>query len=142
MHEWRKVMLQKTAVMLVACVEIAVGGSFVTVLDVPCRALFATTPEGVGIPLARFAGVTLVALGIACLPSKAEVPRRSAMLGLLVYNVGATVLLAWVAIATTFRGTMLWPVVVLHALIAAALLPQFLTRTTLSKSTPEKDSRV
>jgi hypothetical protein len=131
----------KTVVMLVAWLEIAVGASFVTALDVPCRALFATTPEGVGIPLARFAGVTLVALGIACLPSKAEVSRRSAMLGLLVYNVGATVLLVWVAIATTFRGIMLWPVVVLHALIAAALLPQFLTRTALSRSTPAKDSR-
>ena len=134
-------MLQKTVVMLAAWLEIVAGASLVTALDVLCRALFATTPEGVGIPLARFAGVTLVALGIACRPSKGAEPRRSAVLGLLVYNLGATVLLAWVTFATAFRGIMLWPVLVLHALIAAALLPQFLTRTGLSESMPAKDCR-
>jgi hypothetical protein len=121
-------MPQKTVVIAAAWLEIVVGASIVTVPNVPCRLLFATTPEGVGIPLARFAGVALVALGIACLPSKAAGSPRSAVLGLLVFNVGATVLLAWVAIANTFRGIVLWPVVVLHALIAAALLTQFLTR--------------
>jgi hypothetical protein len=129
-------MLHKTVVMVSAWLEIVAGASFLTALDVPCRMLFAATPQGVGIPLTRFAGVALVALGIACLPSKAVLPRRSAVLGLLVYNVGATVLLAWIAIATTFRGIILWPVVVLHAFIATALLPQFFTRTVLSITTP------
>lgn len=41
--------------------------SFVAVLDLPCRLLFAATPEGVAIPLARFVGVALLGLGIACL---------------------------------------------------------------------------
>ena len=100
-------MLHKTVVMVSAWLEIVAGASFLTALDVPCRMLFAATPQGVGIPLTRFAGVALVALGIACLPSKAALPRRSAVLGLLVYNAGATVLLAWIAIATTFRGNYL-----------------------------------
>ena len=121
-------MLQRTVVIVAAWLEIVVGASFVTALEVPCRLLFAATPEGVAIPLARFAGVALVALGIACLPSKAAGPGRSAMLGLLVFNVGATIFFAWVAVATTFRGLLLWPVVILHAVIAAALLLQFLTR--------------
>lgn len=135
-------MVQKTVVLLAAWLEIAVGVSFVTVLEIPCRALFGSTPEGLGIVLARFAGVTLVALGIACLTAKAVEPSRSAVQGLLVYNAGATVLLMWVALATAFRGILLWPAVALHALIAGVLLLQFLTKTGLSKSIPAKDSRL
>jgi len=106
-----KMILQKNIVMVAAWLEIVVGASFVAALDVPCRLLFAVMPEGVAIPLARLAGVALVALGISCLPSKAAVPRRSAALGLLIFNFGATILLAWVAVATPFRGFLVWPAV-------------------------------
>ena len=77
--------------------------------------------------LARFAGVGLFALGIACLPSTATGSHRSAVSGLIVFNVGVASLFTWVGVATTLRGALLWPVVVLHAAIAAALLPQLLT---------------
>jgi heme A synthase len=112
---------------MAAWLEIVVGAIFLTVPDVPCRLLFAAKPEGVGVVLARFAGVGLFALGIACLPSTATGSHRSAVFGLLVFNAGVATLFAWVGIATTLRGVLLWPVVVLHAVIAAALLPQLLT---------------
>jgi hypothetical protein len=111
-----------------AWLEIFVGPTFVVVPALPCRLLFAVTPEGIAVPLGRFAGIALIGLGIACLPSKLAESRRGAVLGLLVFNVVATVFCAWVAVATTFRGFLLWPVVILHAAIAAALLPQFLAR--------------
>src|SRR6266478_4161490 len=117
--------------MTAAWLEIGVGAAFLTVPDVPCRLLFAANPEGVGIALARFAGVGLFALGIACLPSTATGSRRSAVLGLFVFNVGVAILFAWVGIATPLHGMLLWPVVVLHAVIAAALLPQVLTLKTI-----------
>jgi len=120
-------MLQKSVVMTAAWLEIVTGTVFLTALDVPCRLLFAAKPEGVGITLARFAGVGLLALGIACLPSTATGSRRSAVFGLFVFNVGVAILFAWVGVATILRGVLLWPVVVLHAVIAAALLPQLLT---------------
>jgi hypothetical protein len=125
-------MLQRTVVMVAAWLEILVGVSFITAFGVPCQLLFAATPEGIGAPLARFAGVALAGLGIACVPSKPAGPRHSAVLGLLIFNAGATIFLVWVAVATTFRGILLWPVAVLHAVIAAALLPQFLTRDSLA----------
>jgi hypothetical protein len=37
--------------------------------------------------------------------------------------IGATIFFAWVALATTFGGVMLWPVVILHAVITIALAP-------------------
>ena len=119
-------MPQRYVVMAAAWLEIIVGVSFIARPDLPCVLLFAAKPEGIGIPVARFAGFGLLALGIACLPSTATASRRG-VAGLFVFNVGVTILFAWLAIATTFHGLLLWPVVILHAAIAAALAPQLLT---------------
>jgi hypothetical protein len=119
-------MLQRSVVMAAAWLEIVVGAILVAVPDIPCAVLFAARPEGIGIPLARFGGIGLFALGIACLPWTGA-GSRSTVLGLFAFNAGAASLLAWVGIATTFRGFLLWPGAILHALIAAALLPQLLT---------------
>jgi hypothetical protein len=115
-------MMNRYVVMAAAWLEIVVGATFLAVPDIPCRLLFAATPDGLGVPLARFAGIGLLALGIGCLPSKATGSNRSAVLGLFVFNVGATLFCAWIAVATSFRGLLLWPVVILHAIIATALL--------------------
>ena len=115
-------MLQKSVILTAAWLEIVTGSAMLTVLDFPCRLLFAGTPEGIGKPLGRWAGVALLALGIACLPSTAAGSRGSAVQGLFTYNVGVAILLAWVGVATTLRGVLLWPTVILHAVIAAALL--------------------
>jgi hypothetical protein len=115
-------MLQKSVVMTAAWLEIVAGAACIAALNVACRLLFAATPGGIGRPLGRFAGVALVALGIACLPSTVAGSPRKAVQGLLTYNVGVAILLAWVGVATTLRGVLLWPAVILHAVIAAALL--------------------
>lgn len=119
-------MLQRYVVIAAAWLEIIVGACFVVVPDLPCVLLFATKPEGVGVPVARFAGFGLLALGIACLPSTATVSRRG-VVGLCVFNVGVTILFVWVAVVTTFHGLLLWPVAILHAVIAIALVSQLLT---------------
>ena len=121
-------MTNRAIVVGAAWLEIFVGISLIAVIDIPCRLLFAATAEGVAIPLGRFAGIGLVGLGIACLPPRLSAPPRGGLLGLFAFNVGATIFLAWIAVATTFRGVLLWPAVILHAAIAATLLPQFLTK--------------
>ena len=120
-------MPQSSVVKAAAWLEIIVGAIFVTAPEVPCRLLFAVPPSGVGVPLGRFAGVALLALGTACMPLTTAGSRRSAVLGLLIFNAGAVIFLAAVALTTTFRGFLLWPAVILHGAIAVALLPQFLT---------------
>lgn len=47
------------------------------------------------------------------------------MLGLFAYNLGAAILFAWLAVATTVRGFMLLPAVHLHVVVAGALLHSF-----------------
>jgi hypothetical protein len=113
--------------MTAACLEIAAGCALVTGPGVAGRLLFAAKPEDVGIVFARFAGVGLLALGIACLPPTATGSRRSALLGLLVFNFGVVILFTSVGVFTTLHGLLLWPAVALHGVIAAALLPQLLT---------------
>ena len=119
-------MLQKFVVMAAAWLEILVGASFVALPNLPCVLLFAVKPEGIAIPLARFAGIGLLGLGIACLPSTSTGSRRG-VVGLFVFNLGATILFVSVAMVTPLHGFLLWPVAILHAAIATALVPQLLT---------------
>ena len=102
--------------------EIVVGIVFITVPDIPCTLLFDAKPEGIGGPLARWVGIGLFALGIACLPSKTGELRHSTVIGLFAFNAGITILLAWVGISVAMHGLLLWPVVILHLLISVALL--------------------
>jgi hypothetical protein len=116
-------MRQRFVVGAAAWLEIIVGALFITVPDVLCLLLFGAKPETISMPLGRFVGIALVALGIACLPSRDAGPRRNAVLDLFAFNVGVAILFAWVGVATALHGFLLWPVVILHAIIAGALLP-------------------
>ena len=119
-------MLQRFVVVAFAWIEIIFGASLVAVPDLPCVLLFAAKAEGLGVLLARLAGLGLLALGIAYLPSTATISRRS-VVGPFVYNVGATILLVWVGVGTTWHGFLLWPAAILHAAITTALASQLLT---------------
>jgi hypothetical protein len=116
-------MLRRPIVVAAAWLEIIVGACFVAIPNLPCVLLFAVRPEGIANLLARFAGFGLFALGIAGLPSP-TIASRHGIAALLVFNVSVTVLLCWIGVATSFHGVLLWPVVILHGVIAAALLPQ------------------
>lgn len=69
---------------------------------------------GVAVPVARVAGIALIALGIACWPG---LP----LVGMLTYSAGATLYLAYLGIAGGLAGVLLWPAVVLHAILSMLL---------------------
>lgn len=115
-------MRNESVVKAAAWLEIIVGATLVAAPDLVSRLLFGGPAEGPGGPLARFAGVGLFALGLGCVLSAREGSLRSAGIALLIFNAGTAILLAWVAIATVWRGLFLWPAVALHAAITAALL--------------------
>jgi len=120
-HQKRKTVWHRTALKMAAWVEIIVGASFLLAYNAQSQFLFGATPEGIGVTWAQFAGIALIGLGIACLPSNSAGTRQWSVRGLLVFNIGATIFFAWVVVATTFRGVMLLPVVILHAVISIAL---------------------
>jgi hypothetical protein len=80
------------------------------------RLLLGAELAGVAIPVARVLGISLIALGVACWPS------RTALCGMLTYSVLATLYLAYIGIEGQWIGNLLWPAVVLHAILTALLL--------------------
>ena len=76
--------------------------------------------SGVAIPIARVAGIALIALGIACWPG-------SPVAGMLTYSAGVTLYLAYLGF-TGLTGIFLWPAVVLHIILTALLTGAAMTR--------------
>lgn len=112
---------QRTVLLIAAWFEILVGASFVLALNLQSQMLFGATVEGAGAGFGRLAGIALIGLGVACLPAKLEEARQRAVRVLFVYNIGAAILIAWIGATTTFSGVVLWPIVLVHAVIALAL---------------------
>jgi hypothetical protein len=59
-------------------------------------------------------GIALIALGVACWPG-------TPLVGILTYSASVTLYLAYVGLAGGFTGILLWPAVVLHAILTALL---------------------
>ena len=76
--------------------------------------LFGAELTGVAVIMARVAGIALIALGLACWPGTPQ-------LGMLLYSAAATLYLAYVGLAGATAGALLWPAVVVHAVLAALL---------------------
>jgi hypothetical protein len=111
----------RQVIVAAAWLEVLVGGLILFVPELFSLLLFGGRPDATGVLLTRFAGIGLLALGIACLPLQGESGRGSVR-GLVVFNIGVALFLACAAIATAHRGILIWPATVLHAAIAAALL--------------------
>jgi hypothetical protein len=126
-------MPQRFVVGAAAWLEIIVGSLFLIVPDVMCLLLFGARLEAIGMLLGRFAGIGLLALGIACLPSRDSESPRNIVWGLFTFNAGVAILFAWVGVAGALHGFLLWPAVILHTVIAGALLPQLLAKGSVSR---------
>jgi len=78
---------------------------------------FAVEPVASAVMMARIAGIALVGLGIACYPRG---PQPSPY-GLLAYSTLVMLYLIDLGIGGV-AGVLLWPAVVIHALLSAALI--------------------
>jgi hypothetical protein len=70
--------------------------------------------SGIAVPVARVAGIALIALGIACWPGPP-------LVGMLIYSAGVALYLAYLGVADGVAGVLLWPAVVLHATLTVLL---------------------
>jgi hypothetical protein len=78
------------------------------------RLLLGAELTGVAVPSARVAGIALIGLSVACLPGLA-------LVGMLTYSALATLYLLYVAIIGEWTGVLLWPAIVLHAVLTLLL---------------------
>ena len=79
------------------------------------RLLLGAELTDVAIPVGRVPGIAPIALGVTCWPG------RTALCGMLTYNALATLYLAYLGIRGDWVGTLLWPAVVLHAVMMILL---------------------
>lgn len=116
----------KRVLILAAVGEAATGLALLIVPSLVGRLLLGEELTGIAIPVARVAGIALIALGVACWPGPP-------LVGMLTYSVAVTLYLAYVGFAGALTGILLWPAVTLH-LILTALLTRVSTRNKETKT--------
>lgn len=85
------------------------------------RLLLGTETIGMVEVVSRFGGIGLIGLGIACWPTDAG---RQQLHGMVTYGALAALYLAYVGVSGPGGGLLLWPAVVVHAVLIVLLLAQ------------------
>jgi hypothetical protein len=114
----------KSALIFAAIGEAATGLALLIGPSYVGQLLLGEQLTGVAVPVARVAGIALIALGITCWPGPP-------LVGMLSYSALATLYLAYLGFAGSLTGVLLWPVVVLHLILTALLIRDVRTRRDL-----------
>ena len=104
----------KKVLALAAVSETATGVALLIVPWLVGQLLFGAELTGLAMTVARVTGIALIALGIACWPG-------TPLVGMLTYSAAVTLYLAYVGLTGGKSGILLWPAVVLHAILTALL---------------------
>lgn len=104
----------KKVLIFAATAEAATGLTLLLAPSLVGQLLLGAELTGIAIPVARVAGIALIALGVACWPG----PRLT---GMLTYSAAVVLYLAYLGTAGGFAGVLLWPAVILHAILTALL---------------------
>src|SRR5512139_983130 len=104
----------KRVLAFAAVSEAATGMALLIAPSLVGQLLLGAELTGIAMTMARVTGIALVALGVACWPG----PPR---LGMLTYSVAVTLYLAYVGFAGGLTGILLWPAVILHAILTVLL---------------------
>jgi len=105
-----------------AAIEAATGLALMIYPPILSRLLLGEDVFGAGIALGRIAGFALLSLGLACWPAIKPLERNTpALRALLLYNLLATLYLAYLGIRGRPVGSLLWPAVVIHGVLMLLL---------------------
>jgi hypothetical protein len=110
----------KRLLAVAAAAEAATGLALLLVPGMVVRLLFGAEIVGVGIAVSRVAGISLMALGLACWPGR-NAGGLAPLMGMLAYSVLAALYLGYLGIAAQSVGILLWPAVGVHAVLSAFL---------------------
>ena len=104
----------KNVLIFAAVAEAATGLALLIVPSLVGRLLLGEELTGLALPVARVAGIALIALGIACWPGPP-------LVGMLTYSAVVTLYLAYLGFAVGLTGVFLWPAVALHGVLPILL---------------------
>lgn len=106
------------ALTFAAAAEAATGLALLIVPSLVGQLLLGEPLTGIAVPVARVAGIALIALAIACRPGPP-------LAGMLAYSGAVTLYLAYLGFAAGSSGVLLWPAVILHGILTALLARDF-----------------
>jgi hypothetical protein len=106
--------MMKKVLILAAFGEATTGVALLLVPSLVGRLLFGEQLAGTGVLAGRVTGIALIALSVACWPGPA-------VAGMLIYSTTVTVYFGYVGYAGGFTGILLWPAIVVHLVLTAAL---------------------
>ena len=101
----------KKVLIFAAVAEAATGLALLIVPSLVGQLLLGEELTGIAIPVARVAGIALIALGVACWPG-------TPLVGMLTYGALVTLYLAYLGFAGGVAGVFLWPAVAFHAVLS------------------------
>jgi hypothetical protein len=104
---------------LAAAAEAGTGLLLLAYPPIVVRLLFGVEIGGAGVIMSRIAGVALIGLGVACWPGNSAVQQ---LYGMLSYSILAMLYLIRIGIRGAPEGPLLWPGVVVHAIIVVLLV--------------------
>ncbi len=112
----------KRLLALAAMGEAAMGLALVLYPPIVVRLLFGSEIIGAGVVMSRIAGISLIALGLACWPGsdRGSCPAR-ALRGMLCYSLLASFFLIYLGISGEWVGSLLWPALALHVILTCLL---------------------
>jgi len=102
------------ALVIAAVAEVGTGLALLIVPSLVGRVLLGEELTGIAVPVARVAGIALIALGVACSPA-------APLAGMLAYNAAVALYLAYLGVAGGLSGILLWPAVGLHVVLTVLL---------------------
>jgi hypothetical protein len=104
----------RSVLALAAFGEAATGAALLLVPSLVGQVLLGAELTGMAVTVARVAGIALIGLGVACWPGPP-------LVGMLCYSAAVTLYLGYLGFAGGVTGILLWPAVVLHAILTALL---------------------
>lgn len=106
---------------IAAAVEAVTGLLLIVVPHLLAKLVLGVEVTAVAVVIGRVAGIALLSLGVGCWFGRQEATGGWALLAMLLYNVLVTLYLAVVGLGTEFVGVLLWPAVVVHAVLTVLL---------------------
>jgi hypothetical protein len=108
----------KKLLIFASVAQAATGLGLLALPSLVARLLLGVELIGIAATVARVTGIALISLGVSCWPDN---PIHRALYGMLTYGSLVALYLAYVGASGT-AGILLWPAVVVHALLSILLV--------------------
>jgi len=129
-----------TLLSVTAVLEAGIGIGLLTVPSLVTQVLLGTTLDtSAALTVARVGGAALLTIAVACWLARYESlsgAARGIVSAMVVYNLGAAVILAAAGIRSTPAGFGLWPAVILHVAMTVWCLFQLMGKESRGERAP------